>query len=373
MGDVRTIASLLIVLAASGCTMTHTRRIPVDPIAAPPEAAGTLVGLLAPTKAKFTIADAPEGSLLHIVKVNDRFLLVGDIAASYHQALRTKLAERGTPFGSAGAGAPWEAKVSEGQYVLETTIETVEIKNVLKRDGLNVVPGELTFDMVAHYRFYSPGVATPFVKFQTGPYAWTTTKRNIDDVITSALLATADWAARCFQGLDVGDAGATADCRKVAKAIADEQAKAVSKLEAKLAPLEVAGDHAGMLFVLSDAIRGCSNPTACNLFFERMLAVLKKLPARPPLSEDGRRLAIQAEAAAKEKRYDDAIRLFGEAVRACPWWPDGYFNAALLLSEQQRYAEAIPYMIRFVSLVPETPDARKGQDKIYEWEGKVKK
>lgn len=369
----RSIALLACVAWLAACTKAHTRRIPVRPIPAPEGAAVQFEGVLVPTTAKFTIADAPEGSWLHVVKVNDHFELAGDLAGTYHNAFRTKLNERGTSLAPVAGGAPWEQKLGDGQYALQATIETVEIANVLKNDGLHVVPGELTFNMVTFYRLYRSGDVTPFVKFQSGPYTWTTKKRNIEELLPQILLSTADFAARCLQGTDFNTEGLAVDCRFVRKAIDEEQTKAVSKIDASLAAMEASGDHAGALLALASAYKGgCNSQGACNAIFERIVKTLAKLPARPPLSEEGRRLMIQAEAAAKEKRYDDAISLFTGAARECPWHPDAFFNAAVMYGEQQRYEEASRFMKRFVSLMQGTPDARKAQDKIYEWEGKVK-
>ena len=51
-------------------------------------------------------------------------------------------------------------------------------------------------------------------------------------------------------------------------------------------------------------------------------------------------------------------------------WPNGYFNLALLLAEENRYAEAILNMKKYLELMPNAPDARKAHDKIYIWEEK---
>ena len=51
-----------------------------------------------------------------------------------------------------------------------------------------------------------------------------------------------------------------------------------------------------------------------------------------------------------------------------PWWPEGHFNEALVLSELRYYGKAIEHMKKYVALVPDAPNARAAQDKIYVWE-----
>ena len=55
-------------------------------------------------------------------------------------------------------------------------------------------------------------------------------------------------------------------------------------------------------------------------------------------------------------------------MKIAPWWPEGYFNRALILGELNRFAEAMREMKRYLQLAPDAPNARAAQDKIYEWE-----
>lgn len=100
--------------------------------------------------------------------------------------------------------------------------------------------------------------------------------------------------------------------------------------------------------------------------------VMRKLPNRPELPEDARRYGVQATTAAEHKSYDEAIALFAKSLEVAPWWAEGHFNRALLLSNQNRYQEAVTSMKQFLMLAPNAPDARAAQDKIYEWELKAR-
>lgn len=87
--------------------------------------------------------------------------------------------------------------------------------------------------------------------------------------------------------------------------------------------------------------------------------------------EEVRRFQVQAESAVRDKKFDDAADLYGEALNVAPWWPAGHFNRALVLSEVGDYGQAELEMKRYLALVPNAPNARSAQDKIYEWERKA--
>lgn len=94
-------------------------------------------------------------------------------------------------------------------------------------------------------------------------------------------------------------------------------------------------------------------------------------PVKPEFPEGARRYRVQAEAAVREKRLDDAVNRYEEALTIAPWWPEGRFNRALILGELKEYAEATVEMKRYLALVPDAPNARAAQDQIYAWEGRA--
>ncbi len=94
---------------------------------------------------------------------------------------------------------------------------------------------------------------------------------------------------------------------------------------------------------------------------------------RPTLPEEARRYKVQAEFAVKEKQFYKAAELYGKALNIAPWWPEGHFNRAIVLSESKYPLEAIREMKRYLTLEPNAPDARAAQDKIYQWELKAGK
>lgn len=94
---------------------------------------------------------------------------------------------------------------------------------------------------------------------------------------------------------------------------------------------------------------------------------------KPALPEEARKFKVQAEETVRDKKYEKAAELYGKALNIAPWWPEGRFNRAMILGETRYYLGAIREMKRYLTLVPNAPDARAAQDKIYAWELKAGK
>jgi len=109
-----------------------------------------------------------------------------------------------------------------------------------------------------------------------------------------------------------------------------------------------------------------------NLRFEETAKAYRSAAVKPVMSEEVRRYKAQAEGAIEDKRFEEAIDLYGEALKLAPWWPEGHFNRALVLSEIGEFNAAVTEMKRYLKLVPDAADARAAQDRIYDWERKGK-
>src|SRR5450759_1770289 len=106
-----------------------------------------------------------------------------------------------------------------------------------------------------------------------------------------------------------------------------------------------------------------------NNSFQEVVASYRAANPKPQLPEEAHKFKVQAEFAVQEKQFDKAVDLYGKALDIAPWWPQGHFNRALILGETKKYREAMSEMKRYLLLVPDAPDARAAQDKIYQWEG----
>lgn len=103
--------------------------------------------------------------------------------------------------------------------------------------------------------------------------------------------------------------------------------------------------------------------------FEASAAPFRALTVKPPVSEEQRRILVQANALAQTKEYRKAIERYLAATDLDPVsYPAAYFNLALLYAQTGRFKLAIATMQQYLLLEPGAADARSAQDKIYEWE-----
>jgi tetratricopeptide (TPR) repeat protein len=118
-------------------------------------------------------------------------------------------------------------------------------------------------------------------------------------------------------------------------------------------------------------VGGMSSAFAGNTHdqFQEVVAKYQAANPKPGLPEEARKFKVQAEFAMQEKQFAKAAELYNKALEIAPWWPEGHFNRALILGETKKYWEAMREMKRYLLLVPDAPDARAAQDKIYQWEG----
>ncbi len=108
--------------------------------------------------------------------------------------------------------------------------------------------------------------------------------------------------------------------------------------------------------------------------FEAQAQKYRALTIKPPVSEEQRKLIVQANASSQQKGYAEALELYLKAVGMDPVsYPEAYFNMALLSAQMKRFNSAISYMKQYLMLVPDAKDARSAQDKIYEWEFMIKR
>jgi tetratricopeptide (TPR) repeat protein len=90
---------------------------------------------------------------------------------------------------------------------------------------------------------------------------------------------------------------------------------------------------------------------------------------RGQITEEQRKYIVQANAFNDQKNYDKALELYESAMEINPFsYPEGYYNMALIAAGSKYFEYAIFNMKKYLILVPDAPDARTAQDKIYEWE-----
>jgi len=107
--------------------------------------------------------------------------------------------------------------------------------------------------------------------------------------------------------------------------------------------------------------------------FDSIAAQYRALKVKPPMSEEARKFVVQANSQTQLKNYKRAIELYEQAIEVDPTNPMVYNNQALLLAMVSNFDAAINSMKKYLKLVPDAPDARAAQDKIYEWEVNITK
>jgi hypothetical protein len=137
---------------------------------------------------------------------------------------------------------------------------------------------------------------------------------------------------------------------------------------------QAAQEFADAIHVLSHAtlaqLRIPEDP-AVQAAFAKAAQLYRAAPEKPALPEEARKYKVQAADAVGRQQYDDAVDLYESALKIAPWWPEGHFNCALLMSNVGDYIGAVREMNRYLALTPEAADARQARDKIYLWEGKL--
>lgn len=102
--------------------------------------------------------------------------------------------------------------------------------------------------------------------------------------------------------------------------------------------------------------------------FEQIAKKYRSASPKPTVSESIRRFAVMAEDSVNNEQFLDAIDDYESALRIAPWWPQGHYNAALILGKLGYYDEAIDHMKKYLMLAPDAPNARAAQDQIYRWQ-----
>lgn len=107
--------------------------------------------------------------------------------------------------------------------------------------------------------------------------------------------------------------------------------------------------------------------------FKVQAARYRGLDVKPSELEEARKYIVQASALIEERKYDEAIEWYEKAISLDPLYPVEYYNYGILLGQQGSYEKAILAMKKYILLVPNAPNARTAQDKIYLWEFKMGK
>lgn len=102
--------------------------------------------------------------------------------------------------------------------------------------------------------------------------------------------------------------------------------------------------------------------------WKKIVSTYRALPVKPSVSEETRRLLVQAETLAKTDNAAGAIEKLSEVTQNAPWLPVARYNMAMAQAMNGDYGAAVNSMNIYLELAPDAPDGRQAKDKIYEWE-----
>lgn len=111
-----------------------------------------------------------------------------------------------------------------------------------------------------------------------------------------------------------------------------------------------------------------SELAADNLAFQKVAKTYRNAKVKPVPGENVRKFVIMADEAVHQERFSDAVNDYEQGLKIAPWWPQGHFNASMILGKLHEYNRAIEHMKDYLMLVPNAPNTRAAQDQIYKWE-----
>ena len=104
---------------------------------------------------------------------------------------------------------------------------------------------------------------------------------------------------------------------------------------------------------------------------ETIVRLAASMPSPPPAGDEALRFMVRGQAKVKMGgmgSYETAVEEMEKAIKAAPWWADGYFNLGLIQEKAGQYPEALGNLNLYLLAAPRSPDAKAVQMKIYEIE-----
>ncbi|MFZ0736008.1 MAG: hypothetical protein WBL70_17730 [Candidatus Acidiferrales bacterium] len=106
--------------------------------------------------------------------------------------------------------------------------------------------------------------------------------------------------------------------------------------------------------------------------FRKKLAAWQASGAKVDLPEEAQRHEVLAVEAVNEKNFPHAADEYLAGLKIYPTWPQAQYNAAQILGELHRYADAVEHMQMYLLLTPNAPDAQAAKQQIWIWQDKDK-
>ncbi len=105
---------------------------------------------------------------------------------------------------------------------------------------------------------------------------------------------------------------------------------------------------------------------------KKIIEAAAKVSPAPAVPEEARRFMAQGQAAVQLAKspadFAEAEKLFEKATTLAPWWPDAYFNLAVVKEKTGKAEEAISCLNLYLAASPNAQDIDTVKTKIYELE-----
>lgn len=104
----------------------------------------------------------------------------------------------------------------------------------------------------------------------------------------------------------------------------------------------------------------------------KIIDLVVKLDPKPVLPEEAQRAMARGKVEFEKVQaiagWSKPAEEFQKASNLAPWWPDAYYNLALVLEKQMKYSDALENMKLYLYAAPNAPDAPAAQEKVYQLE-----
>ncbi|MGQ9800630.1 MAG: hypothetical protein ACUVRL_03055 [Candidatus Saccharicenans sp.] len=130
---------------------------------------------------------------------------------------------------------------------------------------------------------------------------------------------------------------------------------------------EKAGSHSEALGEYGLALKLVDEASAKDIR-DRAGTLLATRPELLELPEEARKYSMRVEVLAGEKKYDEALKEYQAVLDSAPFYPQAYYNMAVLSANVGKFSQANGCMNYYLKLYPGAQNAREARDLIYKWE-----
>lgn len=140
----------------------------------------------------------------------------------------------------------------------------------------------------------------------------------------------------------------------------------------KAGSLETAGSYREALGEYTLALKIVDEAGAKDIR-GRAGALLATRPELVELPEEARKYSMRVEVLVGEKKFDEALKEYQAVLDRAPFYPQAYYNMAVLSANVGKFSQAVGFMNSYLELYPGAQNVREAKDLIYKWEFMVER